>query len=118
MDEYGTISQSSWNRCAKDALRLPYDKAFALQMQGCRQRLANIRLINADAQDAPYDAVISATRKGTRVQFFVSRVGKNKVHFTYHTSTAQRYRDLKAAQKAANKLNDKSENYLYEAVRI
>ena len=117
--ESGTISQSSWNCSVKKALKMPYDEALAFQTRGSRRMAVSMRLIDAKAQDAPYDAVISAApKKENGCMYFVGHVGAKKVRFVYRMEYAKRYSSIKAAERAAKNLNKRSSNFDYQAVQM
>lgn len=111
------IASSYWNRSIKKALVLSYDVAADFKKQ---YQHGNVRLIDAKAKDAPYDAVIRAVpRSGNGTCcYYVSSVSGTTTRFVSTITGAKRYRDMRSAETSAAKLNGRGFKYDYCAVQI
>lgn len=117
-----SISSSHWRHVIKEAMVMDYDKAVELQKK-FRYSRTKVRLVSANAKDAPYDAVIRAVQRndkdGLAAHFYyVSKVTGSATRFVSGISNAKRYRDMNSAAASAAKLTTRSQKYNYYAIQV
>lgn len=94
--------RSSWSRNIKEALVLNCEDAKELQRSGSSW-LRKAKLVNADAKDYPYNAVIRFV-DGYRAGSYVEKRASRSLRTTPCKEYAHRYKDGKAAEQAMKKM--------------
>lgn len=98
-------NRHTWSRNIKDALVLGYEDAEKLKCDTFDSWMRQARVVNANAKDAPYNAVIRFV-DGNRAGCYVVKRTNGYIYTSLGAENAHHYRDQKTAEKALKKLQD------------
>lgn len=106
--EHGDGSSSHWSRDIKKAKVFTYEEALGLQRDPDLCGVVQGNLLNAKAKDYPYDAVIRMENKAKSLfHCYVSKNTARRVSWCYEPDNAIKYKNQKAAEKAAVRLRSR-----------
>lgn len=103
LSEIEDENRHSWHRDIKNALVMDYEEAEEIKRSSFSSYLRSAIIVNADAKEAPYNAVIQFSDGGRTGSYVVKRT-RNRLYTSPFAQEAHRYKDEASAKAALKKL--------------